>query len=32
LIFFLRLRRGPGLVVSLVGAAVIVAICWFWVP
>src|SRR5262249_40519408 len=32
LIFFLKLRRGPGLVVSLVGAAVIVAICWFWVP
>jgi hypothetical protein len=32
LIFFLRLRRGPGLVVSLVGAAVIVAICLFWVP
>jgi hypothetical protein len=32
LIFFLKLRRGPGLVVSLVGAAVIVAICLFWVP
>jgi hypothetical protein len=32
LIFFLRLRRGPGLVVSLIGAAVIVAICLFWVP
>ena len=32
LIFFLKLRRGPGLVVSLVGAAVIVAICLLWVP
>jgi hypothetical protein len=32
LIFFLKLRRGPGLVVSLVGTAVIVAICLFWVP
>ncbi len=32
LIFFLKLRRGPGLVVSLVGAAVVVAIGWLWVP
>ncbi len=32
LIFFLRLRRGPGLVVGLIGAAVILAIGWFWVP
>jgi hypothetical protein len=32
LIFFLKLRRGPGLVVSLVGAAVIAAIGWLWVP
>ncbi len=32
LIFFLRLRRRPGLVVSLVGAAIIVAICLLWVP
>jgi uncharacterized protein len=32
LIFFLKLRRGPGLVVSLVGAAVVVAICLIWVP
>jgi uncharacterized protein len=32
LIFFLKLRRGPGLLVSLVGAAVVVAICLFWVP
>jgi hypothetical protein len=32
LIFFLKLRRGPGLVVSLVGAAVVVAICLLWVP
>ncbi len=32
LIFFLKLRRGPGLVVSLIGAAVIVAICLLWVP
>jgi uncharacterized protein len=32
LIFFLKLRRRPGLVVSLVGAAVIVAICLLWVP
>jgi hypothetical protein len=32
LIFFLKLRRGPGLVVGLVGAAVIVAVCLLWVP
>ena len=32
LIFFLKLRRRPGLVVSLVGAAVLVAICLLWVP
>ena len=32
LIFFLKLRRGPGLIVSLVGAAVVVAICLIWVP
>lgn len=32
LIFFLKLRRGPGLIVSLVGAAVVVAICLQWVP
>ena len=32
LIFFLKLRRRPGLIVSLVGAAVIVAICLLWVP
>lgn len=32
LIFFLKLRRGPGLVVSVVGAAVVVAICLLWVP
>jgi hypothetical protein len=32
LIFFLKLRRGPGLVVSLVGAAVVVAIGLLWVP
>jgi hypothetical protein len=32
LIFFLKLRRGPGLIVSLVGAAVVVAICLLWVP
>ena len=32
LLFYLKLRRGPGLVVSLVGAAVIVAICLLWVP
>jgi uncharacterized protein len=32
LIFFLKLRRGPGLVVSLVGAAVVVVICLLWVP
>ena len=27
LLFYLKLRRGPGLVVSLIGAAVVVAIC-----
>ena len=32
LIFCLKLRRGPGLVVSLVGAAVVVAIGLLWVP
>jgi hypothetical protein len=32
LIFFLKLRRRPGLIVALVGAAVIVAICLLWVP
>lgn len=32
LIFFLKLRRRPGLVVALVGAAVLVALGWFWVP
>ena len=32
LIFFLKLRRRPGLIVGLVGAAVIVAICLLWVP
>jgi hypothetical protein len=32
LIFFLKLRRKPGLIVGLVGAAVIVAICLLWVP
>jgi uncharacterized protein len=32
LIFYLKLRRKPGLVVSLIGAAVIVAICLYWVP
>jgi uncharacterized protein len=32
LIFFLKLRRASGLVVSLVGAAVIVAVCLLWVP
>jgi uncharacterized protein len=32
LVFYLKLRRKPGLVVSLIGAAVIVAICLYWVP
>jgi uncharacterized protein len=32
LIFFLKLRRRPGLIVGLVGAVVIVAICLLWVP
>lgn len=32
LIFFLKLRRGPGLIIGLVGAAVVVAICLIWVP
>lgn len=32
LIFFLKLRRRPGLVVALVGAAALVALGWFWVP
>jgi hypothetical protein len=32
LLFYLKLRRRPGLVVSLIGAAVIVAICLLWVP
>jgi hypothetical protein len=32
LIFFLKLRRGPGLVVSVVGAALVLAICLLWVP
>jgi uncharacterized protein len=32
LLFYLKLRRKPGLVVGLVGAAVIAAICLYWVP
>ena len=32
LIFYLKLRRGPGLIVCLIGAAVVVAICLIWVP
>jgi uncharacterized protein len=32
LIFYLKLRRKPGLIVSLIGAAVILAICLYWVP
>ena len=32
LLFYLKLRRGPGLVVSLIGAAVVLAICLYWVP
>ena len=32
LLFFLKLRRRPGVVVILVGTVVIVAICLLWVP
>lgn len=32
LLFYLKLRRKPGLVVSLIGAALIVGICLYWVP
>jgi hypothetical protein len=32
LLFYLKLRRRPGLVVSLIGAAGIAAICLLWVP
>ncbi len=32
LIFFLKLRRRPGLVVALVGTVVLVVVGWFWVP
>ncbi len=32
LLFYLKLRRKPGLVVGLLGAAVIAAICLYWVP
>jgi len=32
LLFYLKLRRRPGLVVSLVGTILIVAICLLWVP
>lgn len=32
LIFFLKLRRGPGLIVGLIGAAVVVAIGLLWAP
>ena len=32
LLFYLKLRRVPGLVVALVGAVVIVAVIRFWVP
>jgi hypothetical protein len=31
MIFYLKLRRGPGLVVSLLGTVVVVAICLLWV-
>jgi hypothetical protein len=32
LLFYLKLRRRPGLVVSLLGTIVIVVICLLWVP
>ncbi len=32
LLFYLKLRRKPGVVVILLGAAVLVAICLYWVP
>jgi hypothetical protein len=32
LLFYLKLRRRPGLVVSLVGSAIVLAICLYWVP
>jgi hypothetical protein len=32
LLFYLKLRRNPGLVVALVGAAVVVAVVLMWVP
>lgn len=32
LIFYLRLRRGAGLVLALLGAVVVAAIVWLWVP
>src|SRR5262249_26923141 len=32
LLFYLKLRRRPGLVVTLLGTMVIVVICLLWVP
>ena len=32
LLFYLKLRRKPGVIVSLLGAALIVVICLYWVP
>jgi uncharacterized protein len=32
LLFFLKLRRRPGLVIALVGTVVLVVIGWLWVP
>jgi hypothetical protein len=32
MLFYLKLRRRPGLVVSLIGTVVVVVICVFWVP
>lgn len=32
LLFYLKLRRRPGLVIALLGAVVTTAIAWFWAP
>ncbi len=32
LLFYLKLRRGPGLIVALMGAVTALALYWMWVP
>jgi hypothetical protein len=32
LLFYLKLRRRPGLILSLIGAAVVALVCLLWVP